>query len=165
MFLLFICLGKILAPSCTASCQPSFFLLPLSGSVVVPPLQPLYDSPYTILRHCPPLLHHPSWVTGRSHRRQLHQGLHSSGRKAWQPELPQQTAGFALRRPCHNQAGLVFRPAGFYTFFPGTATRWSGTVFLPGEEVFARLGPAVPSQPPQTWYPSRQRAPPKRLDL
>ncbi len=40
-----------------------------------------------------------------------------------------------------------------------------GTVFLPGEEVFARLGPAASSQPPQTWYLSRQRAPPKRLDL
>jgi hypothetical protein len=40
-----------------------------------------------------------------------------------------------------------------------------GTVFLPGEEVFARPGPATPSQVPQTRYPSRQRAPPKRLDL
>ncbi len=39
------------------------------------------------------------------------------------------------------------------------------TVFLPGEEVFACPGPAAPSQVPQTRYPSRQRAPPKRLDL
>jgi hypothetical protein len=36
------------------------------------------------------------------------------------------------------------------------------TVFLPGEEVFARPGPAAPSQVPQTRYPSRQRAPPQR---
>jgi hypothetical protein len=40
-----------------------------------------------------------------------------------------------------------------------------GTVFLPGEEVFAHPGPAAPSQLPQTRYPSRQRTPPKRLDL
>jgi hypothetical protein len=40
-----------------------------------------------------------------------------------------------------------------------------GTAFLPGEEVFARPGPAAPSQPPQMRYPPCQRAPPKRLDL
>ncbi len=40
-----------------------------------------------------------------------------------------------------------------------------GTVFLPSEEVFARPGLAVPSQVPQTRYPSCQRAPPQRLDL
>jgi hypothetical protein len=39
------------------------------------------------------------------------------------------------------------------------------TVFLPSKEVFARPGPAVPSQPPQTQCPSRQRVPPQRLDL
>jgi hypothetical protein len=30
---------------------------------------------------------------------------------------------------------------------------------------FCMPGPAAPSQPPQIQYPSRQRAPPKRLDL
>ncbi len=40
-----------------------------------------------------------------------------------------------------------------------------GTVFLPSEEVFARPGLAAPSQVPQMRYPSRQRAPPQRLDL
>jgi hypothetical protein len=40
-----------------------------------------------------------------------------------------------------------------------------GTVFLPGEEVFACQGPAAPSQVPQTRYPSHQRAPPQRLHL
>jgi hypothetical protein len=39
------------------------------------------------------------------------------------------------------------------------------TVFLPGEEVFARPGPVALSQPPQTRYLSHQRAPPQRLDL
>ncbi len=41
----------------------------------------------------------------------------------------------------------------------------SGTVFIPGKEVFAHPESAAPSQPPQTRYPSRQRAPPKRLNL
>jgi hypothetical protein len=48
---------------------------------------------------------------------------------------------------------------------PATPTDGLRTVFLPGEEVFARPGPAAPSQVPQTRYPSRQRAPPRRLDL
>ncbi len=34
MFLLFLCLGTILAPSCTASCQPNSSQPPLSGSGV-----------------------------------------------------------------------------------------------------------------------------------
>jgi hypothetical protein len=35
---------------------------------VVSPLQPLYDGPYAVLRHGPPLLHHPSRVAGRGGR-------------------------------------------------------------------------------------------------
>jgi hypothetical protein len=31
---------------------------------LVPPLQPLYDGPYAVLRRGPPLHHHQSWVTG-----------------------------------------------------------------------------------------------------
>jgi hypothetical protein len=63
-------------------------------------------------------------------------------------------------------ANLVFKPAGFFTFsFIGAVTRRSLNRFVPSEEVFACLGLAAPSQPPQTRYPSRQRAPPKRLDL
>jgi hypothetical protein len=51
--------------------------------------------------------------------------LHSCGRHAWQPASPGQTAGFAPRRSCRNQAGLVFRPTGFFTFSSGAATRQS----------------------------------------
>jgi hypothetical protein len=85
----------------------------------------------------PPLLHHQSQVAGRG-------GCH-------QP--PRQTAGLAPRGSCCNQEGLIFRPAGLFTFL------------FSGEEVFARPGPAAPSQTPQTRYPSRQQAPPQRLDL
>ncbi len=55
--------------------------------------------------------------------------------------------------------------AGLFTFFFFGAATAPGTVFLPGEEVFARPGPAVPSQPPQMRYPSRQWTLPQRLDL
>ncbi len=52
MFLLPLCLGTILAPICPVSCSP-----PLSSGVhhgdLVPPLQPLYDSPYGVLRRGP----------------------------------------------------------------------------------------------------------------
>jgi hypothetical protein len=76
-----------------------------------------------------PLLHHPSRVLGRGHRRQPPQGLHGRGRHAWQPASPRQAAGFAPRQPCHNRAGLIFRPAGFSTFPSGAATRRSQNRF------------------------------------
>jgi hypothetical protein len=68
-------------------------------------------------------------VTRRGHCRQLPQGLHSGGHRAWQPVSPQQTPRFAPRQPCCNQVGLVFRPAGFFTFLSGTATKWSRNRF------------------------------------
>ncbi len=57
-------------------------------------------------------------------------GLHSSGRHAWHPASPWQTAGLAHRQPCRKQAGLVFRPTGFFTFlFCGAAMRPSRNRF------------------------------------
>jgi hypothetical protein len=76
-----------------------------------------------------PLLHHPSQVPGRGHRHQLPQGLHGRGCHAWQPASPWQTAGFAPRRSYRNQVGLVFRPAGYFTFPSGATTRRSQNRF------------------------------------
>ncbi len=46
------------------------------------------------------------------------------------PGRPRQTSRLAPRRSCRNQAGLVFRPAGLFTFlFSGTATRRSRNRF------------------------------------
>jgi hypothetical protein len=70
-----------------------------------------------------PLLHNQSRVPGRDYRLQPPQGLHGSGRHTWQPASPWQTAGFAPRWSCRNQAGLVLRPASFFTFSSGAATR------------------------------------------
>jgi hypothetical protein len=84
----------------------------------------------------------------------------------WQPASPQQTAGLAPRRSWCNQAGLVFRPSGLFTFsFIGAATRRSQNRYPTWQEVFARPGPAAPSQVPQTRYLSRQQALPQRFDL
>ncbi len=96
---------------------------------LVSPLQPLYDGPYAVLCRGPPLLHHQSRVVGQGGCRQPPQCLHSRGRHDWQPASPRQTAGFTPRRSCRNQAGLVFRPADFFTFTSGAATRWSRNRF------------------------------------
>ncbi len=51
MFLLLLCLGTILAPTCPVSCQPSCSPPPLvwvCRGGPVPPLQPLYDGPYAV---------------------------------------------------------------------------------------------------------------------
>ncbi len=53
MFLLLLCLGTILTPTCPASCQPSCSPPPLiwvRRGGLVPPLKPLYDGPYAVLR-------------------------------------------------------------------------------------------------------------------
>jgi hypothetical protein len=131
----------------------------------IPPLQPLYDSPYTVL------LCGPRSFTIRvgsrdeviavsrlkactaadamprsSRRRGRPQGSHSGG--------PAATKQVSFSDP------LVSPPSP-----PALLRDGPGTVFLPGEEVFAHPGPAAPSQVPQTRYPSHQRAPPKRSDL
>ncbi len=67
------------------------------------------------------LLHHQSWVVGQVGCHQPPQDLHGLGHHAWQPSSPWQT--------CRNQVGLVFRPAGFFTFSSGAAMRRSQNRF------------------------------------
>ncbi len=72
MFLLFLCLGTILAPSCPASCQPSSSPPPLSGSIMAASFHPSAALRRTLPRFVPqtPLLNHPIRVPGWGHRRQ-----------------------------------------------------------------------------------------------
>jgi hypothetical protein len=168
VFLLLLCLGRILAPTCLVSCQPSCSPPPSSGSVgrccSTPSAAP--HRPLCGPAPRPPLLHHQSRVAGRGGCRQLPKGLHGRRCHAWQPSSPRQTAGPAPWRSCRNQAGLVFRPTGFFTFsFIGSATRRPQNRFPTRRGGFSMPGPVAPSQPPQTQYPSCHRAPPKRLDL
>ncbi len=67
MFLLPLCLGTILAPTCPASCQPSCSPPPSSGSVGAAWFHPFSCSATAPTRFCAaaPLLHHQSWVARR----------------------------------------------------------------------------------------------------
>jgi hypothetical protein len=105
---------------------------------LVPPLQPLYDGSYAVL-HCHTMPVSP----------------HRCGRP--QGSRP---GGLAATKRVLFSDPLVSSPSSSAPPRDGP-----GTVFLPGEEVFARPGLAAPSQPPQKRYPSCQRTPPQRLDL
>jgi hypothetical protein len=124
MLLLFPCPGTIPVPSCWPFCQTSCYAPPLSGCAAAA-LSRLSTAPMTApTLSCSrtPLLHHQGWVAGRDHLRVPSQGLHRSGHHTWQSATPRLTAGQASRRSRRYQAGLVFRPAGFFTFpFSGAA--------------------------------------------
>jgi hypothetical protein len=111
------------------TCQPSCSPPPSSGSVGVAWFHPFSRQPLRGSALQPPLLHHQSRVAGQGGYREPSQGLHGRERHAWQPASLRQTAGFAPRQSCRNQAGLVFRPAGFFTFTSGAATRRSWNCF------------------------------------
>jgi hypothetical protein len=132
---------------------------------LVPPLQPLYDGPYAVLRRGP---------------RSFTIRVESLDEVVPVSRLKACTAADATpgsprcrsRPPCSHPGGpaatkrVLFPDLLVSSPLPPAPPRDSpGTVFLPGEEVFARLGLAVPSQVPQTRYPSRQRSLPRRLDL
>ncbi len=137
----------------------------VSRGGVIPPLQPLYDGPYRVLRRGP---------------RSFTIGVGSRDEMATVSRLKACTAVDAMPGSPRRRG----RPLGLCPGGPAATKRVSfsdplvsspssralpqngpGTIFLPGEEVFACPGPAAHSQPSQTRYPSRQQAPPKRLDL
>jgi hypothetical protein len=141
MFLLLLCLGTILAHSCPASCQPSCSPPPLVWvrcGGVIPPLQPLYDGPYAVLRHGPRsfTIRVGSWdeviaisrlmaymaadsMPGSPCRRGRPPGSRSGG--------PATTKRVSFADP------LLSLPS-----FPKPPQNGPGTIFLPGKEVFAR---------------------------
>jgi hypothetical protein len=123
---------------------------------LVPPLQPLYDSLYAVLRRGP-----RSFTIRVGLRDEVVAISH----------LKTCTAADAMPGSPHRRG----RPPGSCPGSPAATKRVSfsdqlvsspssssapprdgpETVFLPGEEVVARPGPAVPSQPPQTRYRPR----------
>jgi hypothetical protein len=145
MFLLLLCLGTILALTCPVSCQPSCSPSPSSGSVGAAWFHPFSRSTRPLRGPAPQplLLHHQSRVAGQGGRRQPPNGLHV-----------RPTKQVSFSDPLVSSPSLLAPPRDS-----------PGTVFLPGEEVFARPGLAPPSQVPQTRYPSSQQAPPQRLDF
>ncbi len=168
MFLLFLCLGTILVPSCQMSCQATSSPSPLvwvRQGGVIPPLQPLYDGPYAVLCRGPRSftfrVGSRDKVIAVSCLKACTAADATSGSpcRRGRPPGPHPGGPAATKRVSFSDP-LVSPPSP-----PAQSRDGPGTVFLPGEEVFAHLGPAVPSQVPQTRYPFRQRAPPKRLDL
>jgi hypothetical protein len=125
---------------------------------LIPPLQPLYDSPYAVLR-CPP-------APSPSESGRMMRWLPSAALRLARPRTPRLAARIAAADRQVRAQEVLPQPSGSrFSSSPAPPRNGPRTVFLPGEEVFARPGPAAPSQPPQTWYPSHQRAPPQRLDL
>jgi hypothetical protein len=133
---------------------------------LVPPLQPLYDGPYAVLRRGP-----RSFTIRVGSREEV---VAFSCLKACTAADATPGSQRCCRTPPGSHPGglaatkrvwfshlLVSTPSSS----PSPPRDGPGTVFLPSKEVFTRLGPAECSQPPQMQYPSRQRAPPQRLDL
>jgi hypothetical protein len=131
-------------------------------SSMVLPLQPLYDSPYAILR-CGPRsftirVGSRDEVIAISHLIACTVADAEPGSPCYRGRLPGlRPGGPATTKQVSFSDPLVSSPS---LLAPPRDPR---TVFLPGEEVFAGL--AAPSQDPQKRYPFCQRAPPQRLDL
>jgi hypothetical protein len=131
MFLLFLLLGTILAPSCLASCQPRYSPPPSSGSVVAASFHPFSHSKTAPMPFCTVA---PAPSPSESGQ-EMRSSLLAASRPARQrtPRLAACVAAadrrVRARRSCRNQAGLVFRPPGIYTFFPGTALKRSRNRF------------------------------------
>jgi hypothetical protein len=86
----------------------------------------------------------------------------------WQSVTLRPTAGQAPRQSCLHQAFLVFRPAGFFTFFfPCTAKRWSRNCFSGRGPVFCTpwTRGAIPVSTAPAPAPSAGQSLPQRLDL
>jgi hypothetical protein len=133
---------------------------------LVPPLQPLYDGPYAVLPRGPRSFtirvgsRDEVVAVSRLKACTAADTTPGSPRRRGRPPSSR-PGGLAATKRVSFSDPLVSSPSSS----SGPPRDGPGTVFLPGEEVFARLGPAVPSQPPQMRYPSRQWTPPKRLDL
>jgi hypothetical protein len=164
MFLPLLCLGTILAPTCQQAALGPIVWVRRGG--LVPPLQPLYDGPYVVLRRGP--TPSPS-ESGHGTRWSL-----SAALRLARPRTPRLAARVTAADCWARTQAVLPQPSGLFFSDPLISSsslssalprNCCGTVFLPGEEVVARPGLAAPSQPLRTRYRSCQQAPPKRLDL
>jgi hypothetical protein len=128
MFLLILCLGTVLALSCTASC----FLPPSSGSVEAAWFHPFSRSTTAPTWFCAAAPAPSPSESGRGTR-----WLPSAALRLAQLRTSCLAARVAAadhrlapRRSRRDQVGLVLRPAGLFTFFfSGAATRRSRNRF------------------------------------
>ncbi len=128
---------------------------------IIPPLQPLYDGPYTVLRCGPRSFtirdgsRDEVIVVSRLNACTAADAMPGSPRRCGRPPGSYPGGPAATKRVSFSDP-LISSPSS-----PAPPRDSPGTVCLPGEEVFECSGPAAPSQVPQMRYPSRQRAPPK----
>jgi hypothetical protein len=149
MFRLLLCLGTILAQTCPASCSPPP-LVWVRWCGVITPLQPLYDGPYVVLGRgpCSFTIRVGQWdeVFAVSCLKACTAVDATPGSLQRHSRPPGSRPGnpAATKRVSFSDL-LVSSPSS------SLAPTQNGprTVFLPGKEVFARRGPAAPSQPPQ----------------
>jgi hypothetical protein len=173
MFLLLPCLGTIPSTELPSELPAELPAELLSAPLVwvrrgglVPPLQPLYDGPYAVLRRGPRSftvrVGSQDEVVAVSRLKACTAADATPGSPCHRGRPPGSRPGnLAATKPVSFSGPLVSSPSSSLA----PPRDGPGTVFLPGEEVFARLGLAAPSPVPQTRYPSRQWAPPRRLDL
>jgi hypothetical protein len=161
MLLLFPCPGTIPVPSCWPSCQTSCCVPPSSGCVVGSVVPPLH-CPYAVLLQGP-----RSFTIRAGSQDEIVSISHLKActEADTTPGNPQPIAGQAPRCPATTKRVSFADPLVSPPSSQAPPGDGPGTIFLPGEEVFACTGPAEPSQPPQTRFPSHQRVPPQRLDL
>jgi hypothetical protein len=154
MYLPFLCLGTILAPSCQNELPGDLLSAPLvwvrRGSVILP---------FSHSKTAPT----PSCAAGPAPSpSESGPGTRSSPSAASRLARPRtpRLAARVTAAGCRvltqvvllQPSGSRFQTRWFLYFSSGAAMRGPGTVFLPGEEVFARPGPAAPSQVTQTRY-------------
>jgi hypothetical protein len=169
MLQLFPCPGTIPASSCQPSCQTSCCTPPSSGcaaAAYVPPLHRPYDSPYSVLRRGPRSftirVRSRDEIVSVSHLKACTEADATPGSPPCHGRPPgKRPSGHAATKRVSFAHPLVSPPS----FPQAPPSDGPGTVFPVADQFFARPGPAAPSQPPQTRYPSRQRAQPQGLDL
>jgi hypothetical protein len=150
MFRLLLCLGTILAQTCPASCSPPP-LVWVHWCSVIPPLQPLYNGPYVVLRRGPRSFIIRVWqwdeviAVSRLKACTAVDAMPGSLQRCSRPPGSRPADPAATKRVSFSDL-LVSSPSSSLA----PTQNGPGTVFLPGIEVFARRGPAAPSQPPQT---------------
>jgi hypothetical protein len=132
---------------------------------VIPPLQPPYDGPYTVLRRGPRSFTIRVGFRDKVIAVDRLKACKAADAMPWQLRRRGRPLGSHPGSPAATKRVSFSDPLVSPPSPPVPPRDGPGTVFLPGEEVFACPGPVAPSQVPQTRYPSRQWAPPKRLDL